>query len=177
MQGLADLPALRRLFPQDHRSLACDDFFAKVVPYCLLLQHDPSMRAPYLLIADDDPEDIELLSQAFSRKNPAVEIKSVETGAELFGFLSGCPTTDLPSLLLLDYRLPILTAPEVLATLKQDQRYVDIPKVVWSTSGRTDFVRLCLDGGALLYFPKPNSEAELDHIVVGLTSLFHRGIL
>jgi CheY-like chemotaxis protein len=135
------------------------------------------MLAPYLLIADDDPEDVELLSQAFSRKNPAVEIKSVGTGSELFGFLSKCPTTDLPSLLLLDYRLPILTAPEVLATLKKDQRYVNVPKVVWSTSGRTDFVRLCLDGGALLYFPKPNSEAELDHIVIELTSLFHRVIL
>jgi len=72
--------------------------------------------------------------------------------------------------------MPILTAAEVLEKLAGDDRYTEIPKLVWSTSDRAEYVDRCVRYGATAYFAKPSSLAELASIVDRMSRTF-RGII
>ena len=127
---------------------------------------------PYLLLADDDPDDRDALIQPFVQQNPNVRVIVMGDGQELLNFLGDCPGDALPVLILMDYKMPILTAAEVLEKLAEDDRYTEIPKLVWSTSDRAEYVDRCLQHGAVAYFAKPSSLAELAKIVERMTLTF-----
>ena len=131
---------------------------------------------PYLLLADDDPDDRDALIQPFVQQNPNVRVIVMGDGQELLNFLGDCPGDALPVLILMDYKMPILTAAEVLEKLAEDDRYTEIPKLVWSTSNRAEYVDRCVRHGATAYFAKPSSLAELATIVERMTRTF-RGTL
>ncbi len=131
---------------------------------------------PYILLADDDPDDREALIHPFVQQNPNVRVVVMGDGQELLHFLESCPRNALPALILMDYKMPILTAAEVLEKLAGDDRYTEIPKLVWSTSDRAEYVDRCMRHGATAYFAKPSSLAELANIVERMTRTF-RGTL
>jgi CheY-like chemotaxis protein len=131
---------------------------------------------PYVLLADDDPDDREALIHPFVQQNPNVRVVVVGDGQELLHFLESCPGDALPALILMDYKMPILTAAEILEKLAGDDRYTEIPKLVWSTSDRAEYVDRCMRHGATAYFAKPSSLAELANIVERMTRTF-RGTL
>jgi CheY-like chemotaxis protein len=131
---------------------------------------------PYIILADDDPDDREALIYPFVQQNPNVRVVVMGDGQELLHFLEHCPDNSLPVLILMDYKMPILTAAEILEKLAGDDRYTEIPKLVWSTSDRAEYVDRCLQHGATAYFAKPSSLAELATIVDRMTLTF-RGTL
>jgi CheY-like chemotaxis protein len=121
-----------------------------------------SMPKPIrILIADDDPEDQEILQEYLLKENPALTFLGVLTGGEVMRRLDRCIKTELPKLIILDYKMPALSAVDVLQRIKQNARYAGIPIVVWSTSNRADHRALCLANGAMEYFSKPASHREL----------------
>ena len=107
---------------------------------------------PYILLADDDPDDREALIHPFVQQNPNVRVVVMGNG--------------------MDYKMPILTAAEILEKLAEDDRYTAIPKLVWSTSNRAEYVDRCVRYGATDYFAKPSSLAELAEIVDRMTRTF-----
>lgn len=131
---------------------------------------------PYILVADDDPDDREALIHPFVQQNPNVSVVVMENGQELLSFLQSCPGDAMPVLILMDYKMPMLTAAEILEKLAEDDRYTAIPKLVWSTSNRAEYVDRCVRYGATAYFAKPSSLAELAQIVDRMTRTF-RGIV
>jgi CheY-like chemotaxis protein len=78
---------------------------------------------PYILLAEDDPEDRDLLTGELERQNIFVIFRIVNEGAELLSFLADCTSNDLPALILLDYNMPKLMAPDVLKELSKHSRY------------------------------------------------------
>ena len=132
--------------------------------------------APYILLADDDPDDRESLIQPFQQQNPEVRVIAFGNGQELLSFLESCPSAELPALILMDYKMPYWTAAEILERLAVNPRYNGIPKLVWSTSGRAEYVDLCAQRGASQYFTKPNSLPELDNIVDRMTRVFRSSL-
>jgi CheY-like chemotaxis protein len=130
------------------------------------------MYSPYILLADDDPDDRESLIHPFVQQNPGVRVVSFGDGRELLSFLEACPDDELPVLILMDYKMPYVTAADILERL--DARYANIPKLVWSTSGRAEYVDNCVQRGASQYFTKPNSLPELASIVERMTGVFRR---
>jgi CheY-like chemotaxis protein len=88
-------------------------------------------------------------------------VETVSNGREVLAKLTGLPDSDLPSLIILDYKMPYLNAAEVLEALTGDTRYAAIPKVCWSSSRREDDIRRCLKAGACNYFEKPSTTADL----------------
>jgi CheY-like chemotaxis protein len=120
---------------------------------------------PYILIADDDPDDLNAFIQAFSERDPHVIVHFVTDGQEVIEFLAGCVPGELPSLILLDYKMPVVTGPEVLKKLSTHPEHAHIPKVIWSTSERSQDIENCVRLGAAGYFLKPASSFELNELV------------
>lgn len=120
---------------------------------------------PYILLAEDDPDDQAMLIEALSAVDLEINVICVRDGKEAFEYLHRCRSSFLPSLILMDYNMPILMAPDILEILAADQRYKTIPKWVWSTSTREEYVYRCMSHGASGYFSKPNDIAGLKTIV------------
>jgi len=127
---------------------------------------------PYILLADDDDEDQEFLKEALSRQAPGIGIESVWDGEEVLSYLRDRADDALPGLIILDYKMPVLNGAEVLDRLRQDSRFASIPKVVWSTSSQQEYIDDCLEKGALHFFTKPNTPADLQIMTKKILLLF-----
>jgi CheY-like chemotaxis protein len=119
------------------------------------------MNSNWVLLADDDLEDQEMLIDAITQIDDSIAVGTVSDGREALSKLTGLTETEFPMLLILDYKMPYMNAAEVLEALAEDARFAAIPKVVWSSSRREDDIRRCLKAGACNYFQKPSTTAEL----------------
>jgi CheY-like chemotaxis protein len=127
-------------------------------------------KRPYILLAEDDPDDQFAFLEAFTRLNPHVSLRIVQDGQELLDFLDTSPDTRLPVIIVLDYKMPRLTGPDVLKYLAVCQRFIHIPKIVWSTSTREKDIAECLQLGAANYFTKPATNQELEDFIAGVNA-------
>lgn len=110
-----------------------------------------------ILIADDDPEDIEILKEVFGQLDNSKSVEAVNDGANVINYLSHVNDADLPCLIVMDYKMPLMNAAEVLEAFSHEPRYAHIPKMVWSTSRKEEDMRRCITAGAKRYFVKPVS--------------------
>ncbi len=80
------------------------------------------MSARNILLVEDNPDDAELAVRAFRAGNAGQEIQVAHDGAEaveaLFGSTSSAPPRQLPSLVLLDLKLPGLDGFAVLSRIR-----------------------------------------------------------
>ena len=147
---------------------------APILPFVPLNPQIQMVKTPYILIADDDPEDREMIIELLRQRLPDAGIKSIPNGNEVMEWLSGCARNELPSLMLLDFKMPGMTGAEVLRATELDSSYKLIPKLIWSTSSHEEYKDLCLHRGAIQYFVKPSDLAGLGRIVDAVQELFLR---
>lgn len=128
------------------------------------------MRNPLvkILIADDDPDDLELVETAITDSLPTAELILFTSGQSALDYLHNCVDTELPSLIVLDYNMPCMTGTAVLSRLDSMQRFAAIPKVILSTSDSSLFVQESLSKGAQEYFVKPVNLSELNKLAKSL---------
>jgi len=112
-----------------------------------------------------------MLAEEFRRRNPAVEVKCLADGYQVLDYLRVCSTEDLPELLVVDYKMPGLTGAEVLQSLQQEERYRNIPKVIWSTSNNQEYIDRSMKSGADKFFTKPMDMQAFDKMVDFLSQL------
>jgi CheY-like chemotaxis protein len=127
---------------------------------------------PYILLAEDDPDDQDAFCEAWARLNPHVSVKTVSDGKELFEYLDMCPDHALPALILIDFKMPLVSGPEALQKLAFHPSYSRIPKLVWSSSQRTKDVEVCKRLGALNYFKKPATLGEIEELIRRINQIF-----
>jgi CheY-like chemotaxis protein len=114
-----------------------------------MLQH------PFMLIADDDEDDIYLLDSAFKESRLKVKVDFVQNGLEVLSYLDKINGTGpLPDLIVLDLNMPLLSGRETLSRLKENFRYKTIPVVILTTSINEEEKAHCLEMGAALYLFK-----------------------
>lgn len=120
------------------------------------------MRESYtILLAEDDPDDQELLVHAFTQISNSFSLHIVNDGKEVMDFLSATSDNKLPCLIVLDYNMPELNGAEVLQRLTHEKRYDKIPKIILSTSSNPKYIQDCLCKGANAYKVKPDNFSQL----------------
>lgn len=124
-----------------------------------------------ILLADDDPEDQEILEEEIMKLDPSVALKKVDSGKQAVDYLLACPNYQLPCLIILDYSMPVYNAAEVLDHVSDQPWLQHIPKVVWSSSKQPEYVQACKQKGAVEYFVKPNKMSELTKMAKRMLSL------
>lgn len=93
-----------------------------------------------ILLVEDDPNDIELAMHALRGSNIANRIQVVRDGAEALEYLFGTgryehrTADDLPRVVLLDLKLPLVDGLEVLRQLRDSKHSRHLPVVVLTSS-------------------------------------------
>jgi len=90
-----------------------------------------------VLYADDDPDDIELLSEAFQVYANDLELMTFSDGIELLRFIETIdPFHATPCLFILDINMPRLNGKETLRRLRRLDSFAEVPVVLFSTSSQ-----------------------------------------
>ena len=116
-----------------------------------------SLPDKYMLIAEDDEDDVSLLRSFLVELPDAPKMLVINKGDKVISFFENLPGNRLPLLVLLDYNLPSVSGYEILIALADDKKLLAVPKIIWSTSNSTHFETQCLAKGAFAYFVKPSN--------------------
>jgi CheY-like chemotaxis protein len=91
-----------------------------------------------VLYADDDPDDLELVQEAFKKYATNVDVLTATDGSQALSYLlainDGDPT---PCLIILDINMPMVSGKDVLVRIRQEQRFEATPVVLFTTSSMT----------------------------------------
>lgn len=124
----------------------------------------------YILLADDNENDLELEQRALAQYRIANEIVIVRDGAEALDFLyrrgefSQRNPAD-PLVVLLDIKMPKLSGLEVLQQMKADPQFRMVPVVMLTSSREGPDVEECYRLGANAYVVKPVDFAQFAEAV------------
>lgn len=124
-----------------------------------------------ILLVEDNPRDVLLIQRAFRKANLTNPLQVVGDGEAAVLYLSGEGSYEdrdrypLPSLILLDLKLPRKSGAEVLEWLRQQPRLKRLPVVVLTSSREYADVNKLYDLGANAYMVKPVTFDNLVEIV------------
>lgn len=98
------------------------------------------MMCKYMLLIEDNPDDVDLTLRAFKKANVLNPIQVARDGIEALDFLfgqgehAGRDVDDMPQVILLDLGLPKISGLEVLARIRSDSRTARLPVVILTSS-------------------------------------------
>jgi CheY-like chemotaxis protein len=106
-------------------------------------------------LADDDPDDRELMAGAFQEVDSNIELLMASSGKEALELLLRPENRLRISLIMLDFNMPDLSGAEVFEKIRDIPEYARIPKVIWSTSDSPLYQKISRESSATHYFEKP----------------------
>jgi CheY-like chemotaxis protein len=113
-----------------------------------------------ILLAEDDPNDLELTLKALAEHNLANKVEVVRDGAAALDYLfrrgkfAERPPGN-PVLVLLDLKMPKVTGLEVLQKIKADEKLKQVPIVMLTSSRESLDVQRSYEYGVNAYVVKP----------------------
>ena len=120
-------------------------------------------RSSYILLAEDNPADVQLVREALEDREVQCGLHVVPDGAQAISFIEQVDrssTLPCPSLLLLDLHLPKRNGEEILRYLRASERCGRTPVVVLTSSESPRDVENATRHAALHYFRKPSALDE-----------------
>ena len=129
------------------------------------------LPSKFILLGEDDADDQEMLKEVFTSIDTGFVLFFVNNGKEIISALEKLKDEQMPCLIVLDYNMPGLSGADILRELGTNERYKNIPKVVWSTSGSEKFRNVCLELGAVDYVIKPNNVKGIEEVARYMLSL------
>jgi CheY-like chemotaxis protein len=119
-----------------------------------------------ILLVEDNPDDVELTLRAFKRHALANEVIVATDGEEALDYLfatgkhAGRDPSAMPTVVLLDLKLPKVMGLDVLRRLRADERTKRLPVVVLTSSNEERDIITSYDLGANSFVRKPVDFAQ-----------------
>lgn len=113
-----------------------------------------------ILIAEDNPQDLELTIEALTEHKIANEVIAVRDGVEAMEYLN-CEgryknrKNENPAVLLLDIKMPRMDGIEVLEEIRKQERLKNLPVVMLTSSREEPDLKKCYNLGVNAYVVKP----------------------
>jgi len=113
-----------------------------------------------ILLIEDNPSDIELAQRALVKSRVANELVVIQDGQEALDYLLGPPPggdklSELPSVVLLDLKLPRVPGLEILRAIRDNPRTRRMPVVILTSSNEEHDLAAGYDLGVNSYIQKP----------------------
>jgi CheY-like chemotaxis protein len=128
---------------------------------------DAETRA--VLIIDDNVGFLRVIRAVLEGTAPSFTVHTVETGEEALAFLCGEPPfadAPRPAFVVLDFHLPDVDGPELLARIRARPGLKDIPVLVLSQADWAEDEAAATAAGSQRFRTKPSQLEELHEIVV-----------
>ncbi len=125
-----------------------------------------------ILVAEDEETDAMLLRMALKKagfSNPLVLARDGQEAVDYLGHADRA-THPIPSLLLLDIKMPRMNGFDVLDWLATRPEFNQLPKIILSSSSREEDVERAHQMGVRDYLVKPSGFEELVHMMERLHS-------
>jgi len=133
-----------------------------------------STAESFIIVAEDDPNDVQLLKWAFAKAGLAALVHFVHDGAEAMDYLSGTPPFNdrtkypFPNLMMLDLKMPCVNGFELLSWLRKQPSLDRLEVAVMSGScWQQDFERARALGTSLFL----NKSLDLHEVVAAIKDL------
>jgi CheY-like chemotaxis protein len=114
-----------------------------------------------ILVVEDNPDDEEMTLRSLSQAGLANDVQVVRDGVEALDFLfgtgiyAGRDMQRMPTVMLLDLKLPKLNGIDVLNRMRADDRTRNIPVVILTSSSEDEDMVRSYNSGANSYVRKP----------------------
>lgn len=116
---------------------------------------------PYILLIDDDEDDLEMFSSGLEKKG--IKVKTFDSSTKaLFYLMLMSDNKELPSLIIMDYNMPKKNGQQALLSIKENADTKHIPVVMYSTSMPDPLRKQLSNAGAVGCFSKPWNTKELN---------------
>jgi two-component system, chemotaxis family, response regulator Rcp1 len=130
---------------------------------------------PEVLLVDDNPADIDLMTDVLTRSKQRFHVNTVTDGAEAISFLrrhGKYAQAPHPDLVVLDLNLPRKDGRQVLADLKSDPSLARIPVIVFTTSQAASDITRSYELGANCYLRKPGNLPDFVAVVQSMADFW-----
>ena len=124
------------------------------------------MKDKTILLVEDNPDDVKLTLRALKNCNIANEVAIAHDGVEALELLASL--NPLPTVILLDLKLPRLSGLEVLKRIRADARLKRLPVLILTSSKEDQDILKSYDNGANSYIRKP---VEFEHFTEAVRQL------
>jgi CheY-like chemotaxis protein len=124
-----------------------------------------------ILLAEDNQDDVDLIMRSLKKNNISNEVMIVRDGVAALDFLFGTgayvgrDVSMLPTVVLLDIKMPKMDGMEVLARIRADKRTKLLPVVFLTSSNEEQDLLKGYDLGANSYVRKPVDFVEFNEVV------------
>lgn len=128
------------------------------------------MKQIHIILADDDSDDVFFFKKALKSVDIPTRLTITENGEKLMQYLENNPT-EPPDVIFLDLNMPRKTGNECLAEIKGEEKFKNIPVVIYSTSYIPEVADLLYQVGANYYLQKCDFNELAKKIEAALTLL------
>jgi len=124
------------------------------------------MKKDKLAIAllDDDHEEHLLFKEVADDFSEIKSVLSFAKGKEMLDYLRGEDKSILPDILFLDLNMPLLSGLDCLIEIRKNEKYKNLPVVIYSTSSSEKDKEATYQNGANLYVNKPVEFSDMRKI-------------
>lgn len=124
-------------------------------------------QATNILLAEDDDDDYYVFSLAAEEISYAVILRRAENGEMLMKLLD----EKVPDILFLDLLMPCQDGRQCLRTIRSNQKYDDLPVIIYSSLNDLVNIEYCYREGSNLFVIKPTTITELKDMLERILSI------
>jgi CheY-like chemotaxis protein len=134
--------------------------------------NDEILTNKTILLADDDPDDVEIFISVLRDVDTSVAVYAVSSGVGVFEYLKDLDNPR-PNVIFLDINMPEMSGWQCLTALKEAPVTRDIPVVMYSTSSHHRDKQIAAELGASGFITKPSDLKTLEKILGAVASNLH----
>lgn len=127
------------------------------------------------LLVDDDADDTSLFKEVLEEVNPSIVFNSAEDGHQALHLLKK-EGSILPDIIFLDLNMPRMSGKECLAEIKNDEKLLHIPVIMYTTSSQSKDIEETIQKGAICFITKPTNISELKNILSSIAGNVHNNL-